>query len=1197
MLETETEKLRQYYARLPWLARILLPQALRHALTTNNPLAIFEAACTTTWFFQRWFFKGLRDFLNSPVVKNSKEMFDLSIAERRKLYHLPPKVTDALLTMNSHPLPRGVALENFRKVSSLNVDEQIHLGELLEKLKNNGFFNQANDHMYFTMVASMPEKQRFLSVLLSMETLNAALLSKANIQHMLLIPAQNRDAIIFLLTHRNYTVQAHQLFSIQTHFDILVHTPDLAQMETNARAAIQREQRLQEEARLQAARDEAQRTQEALNEAQRQQNVAHQPASIHQRMQDEAREERLIAERQQHQAREQELERQALQRQRAEDELRNVFATPTQPSFRRAGPDHHASVLDDALGLILEADLFNSDELISEAMRHANPTELASGLTMLHQHQGINAFTLENCRTVIQASSPLTEARTIVSRGTLQQHQQDEARRQQLREEQARQRAQESFNQAQPTAYQASSLDEIINVIIESDLLNSDELIEAATHHPSPAILAAGLTMLHANHVENTFTLENIRNVIQSSSPLTTAQTIIRRHENIIAHSQLIRRLGNKITEQQRNAIYQHQNIEALTQAVTTLENSRLLTNDTIRQLILAENPMAVAQRHQQNQQFERRRPSRTMRSLANNSESSMQSLTPSEQAILDTIKAYYQLDIDLINTNHISQNSSAQYYAERYQSNSASIIINGRQIELPLRWQDFQRLADNSSFSPEVRQRAKEAYRDNINHTQFRQHNTRSLSARDKPSFLNVLKELASRYELTPLVVEVSGRRHSLPLTWEEFDSLKTQQRWSVQTTTEILKRYYQDPVHTAYRYLNGRNQWRTNPAFNYAANLNNQEELIAILWLAVSDRNQPTTNGYTIETRIDRYITELASMGRAHNWDRERPRNVPDTTYELVDSNHATNTRGKSLFIRLDSPTSRSFSYSTNRLFSARDTGQILLSRDLPKVVIDAPLTLEKLQRIKLDILKVTAARGHTDTRRINEQYDDLEPDSPNCGDGVDSRLYQSVQDHPLFAQLLTEDILNQEVYDYIQNQFKARLTQLTPDALRALNNIFEDFSFMGVLTPEQQQPLLSYNLSQEQQQAFIERMKQKYHRFNILPSAVDNAVENNDARAYQAQVNRLFAEPCHVVRFMGDANLMRAMTHAMETLNRHAPEPQDDDDRTTVSASSTLEQHGLFQSRDSSPRSSRANSNASDSTASFDDSDEEDRFANVI
>ena len=46
----------------------------------------------------------------------------------------------------------------------------------------------------------------------------------------------------------------------------------------------------------------------------------------------------------------------------------------------------------------------------------------------------------------------------------------------------------------------------------------------------------------------------------------------------------------------------------------------------------------------------------------------------------------------------------------------------------------------------------------------------------------------------------------------------------------------------------------------------------LIALLYLAASDKEIEATEGFTPEGRLDAFIKELALLGRAHNWDSTR-------------------------------------------------------------------------------------------------------------------------------------------------------------------------------------------------------------------------------------------------------------------------------------------------------------------------------------
>ena len=79
LLSAETDKLRQYYKTLSWFGRLFFPGKLKQALTTHaSPLDITQAAFSSTWFFQRWFFKGLRDFFQSKIIQSYQAGVDVT---------------------------------------------------------------------------------------------------------------------------------------------------------------------------------------------------------------------------------------------------------------------------------------------------------------------------------------------------------------------------------------------------------------------------------------------------------------------------------------------------------------------------------------------------------------------------------------------------------------------------------------------------------------------------------------------------------------------------------------------------------------------------------------------------------------------------------------------------------------------------------------------------------------------------------------------------------------------------------------------------------------------------------------------------------------------------------------------------------------------------------------------------------------
>ncbi len=117
-----------------------------------------------------------------------------------------------------------------------------------------------------------------------------------------------------------------------------------------------------------------------------------------------------------------------------------------------------------------------------------------------------------------------------------------------------------------------------------------------------------------------------------------------------------------------------------------------------------------------------------------------------------------------------------------------------------------------------------------------------------------------------------------SLPHSWEAFQALNL----SPENYQKALKAYYQHTEHTVWRYLSKPNFWmHPNASFvNVSSNNINErwstfeeyQPLIALLYLAAQDETISAIDGYTIETRIEQFIKELALIGRAHNWDEKR-------------------------------------------------------------------------------------------------------------------------------------------------------------------------------------------------------------------------------------------------------------------------------------------------------------------------------------
>ena len=141
--------------------------------------------------------------------------------------------------------------------------------------------------------------------------------------------------------------------------------------------------------------------------------------------------------------------------------------------------------------------------------------------------------------------------------------------------------------------------------------------------------------------------------------------------------------------------------------------------------------------------------------------------------------------------------------------------------------------------------------------------------------AFEQMKAEIAQYYQSHPAKIKTWFSEYTLPLTWEEFQELP------IRSSKKAKEAYYRDPWHTAWRYLSKPNPW-IDPDARYShssklhADFEGYQELLIVCWLAVKDINVKSTNEYTVESRIENFIREIALIGRAHNWDKTRIRTI---------------------------------------------------------------------------------------------------------------------------------------------------------------------------------------------------------------------------------------------------------------------------------------------------------------------------------
>ncbi|MDF1827779.1 MAG: hypothetical protein P1U39_05825 [Legionellaceae bacterium] len=137
---------------------------------------------------------------------------------------------------------------------------------------------------------------------------------------------------------------------------------------------------------------------------------------------------------------------------------------------------------------------------------------------------------------------------------------------------------------------------------------------------------------------------------------------------------------------------------------------------------------------------------------------------------------------------------------------------------------------------------------------------------------------KLKARYEGLPAkVVTENGHVLVLPFGWDDWCALSSE--LSPNLRKQACEAYYQHEDHTAWRYLSKPNPWMAEdaPYVNRSniggwSTFEKYQPLIAMFYLGVMDEEIQPCDGHTFASRLTYFITELASIGRAHNWDKKR-------------------------------------------------------------------------------------------------------------------------------------------------------------------------------------------------------------------------------------------------------------------------------------------------------------------------------------
>ncbi len=141
----------------------------------------------------------------------------------------------------------------------------------------------------------------------------------------------------------------------------------------------------------------------------------------------------------------------------------------------------------------------------------------------------------------------------------------------------------------------------------------------------------------------------------------------------------------------------------------------------------------------------------------------------------------------------------------------------------------------------------------------------------------INRLKlRLIKEYAKNPAEIQIKSERVALPVSWDKFEKLSLGRYQN-----RALKAYYQHEVHTALRFLSMPNCWidpdmnpewiEVNEQGQKGAAIKPFISLLAILYLAVNDKDMQPNEDFTMQSRWHHFYLQLALAGRAHNIEKK--------------------------------------------------------------------------------------------------------------------------------------------------------------------------------------------------------------------------------------------------------------------------------------------------------------------------------------
>ena len=316
---------------------------------------------------------------------------------------------------------------------------------------------------------------------------------------------------------------------------------------------------------------------------------------------------------------------------------------------------------------------------------------------------------------------------------------------------------------------------------------------------------------------------------------------------------------------------------------------------------------------------------------------------------------------------------------------------------------------------------------------------------------FMNFMDELKIRYQLDPAKIWVRGEEVVLPFLYSDFIALHL----VGEENKRALVAYYTHPTHSAYRFLSVPNFW-IDPEAQYV------------------EVNPVNTNLRNAEFRC--FIPLINLFWRAASDETQLGR--------------------------------KGFSVAARQEYLIGELAMLGRAHNWDKsrpIVVQGPSLPNQRFPIYL-----TNSNGE----KIFEEYDDQGPDKPSCRRGIKQRVFRSLQDHPLFEPLTSDDF-EEEIRVMILEHYNRAFRECS-NIIEIAENITESFVSETALSED----VIRLNISANQINRFVWVLANKY---GVLFEPI---CEYNVRAIFKFDIS-----PSHIINFYNRFNINCSLADAVE------------------------------------------------------------------